>query len=210
MKRVIDARGRQCPEPLVMTKREIKRAEIGDQIEVTVDNDTSRCNVEAFLDELGFAHHREQTGDGVYSICFAIGDFSILENQASDNEYCDVVSRPIKRKTDGYVFAIKSATMGMGDDALGELLMRACVNSIPELDTLPRFVVLYNGGVKLALRGTDTAESLARLAQSGVEVVVCGTCVDYFDLKGQLAVGTVSNMYRINTILAESHHVVYP
>lgn len=192
-----------------MTKREIRVAQGGDVIEVVVDNDTSRCNVEAFLDELGFAHRRDDKGS-VCSIFFTIGNVAVDESQMIGNNFCDIASKSSKSQGSGYVFAIKSATMGMGDDALGELLMRACVNSIPELDTLPRFVVLYNGGVKLALRGTDTAESLLRLLESGVEVVVCGTCVDYFDLKGQLAVGAVSNMYRINTILAEAHHVIYP
>ena len=31
----------------------------------------------------------------------------------------------------------------------------------------------------------------------GVEVLVCGTCLDYFGLKDKVAVGTVSNMYEI-------------
>lgn len=209
MKKIVDARGRLCPEPLVMTKRQINTCAQGEQVEVLIDNDTSRCNVEAFLAEMGIAC-TTKVEDGTISVSFIVGlgtqSATPKFEQATSKELCS----PISTKRSGYSVVLKSETMGSGDRELGALLMRACINSLGELDELPMAIILYNSGVKLACQGSDTAASLAKLAAEGVEVVLCGTCVDFFELKSSINLGTISNMYRINSILAASHHVVYP
>lgn len=207
MKKTVDARGRLCPEPLVMTKRQIKACSAGDQVEVLIDNDTSRCNVEAFLSELGLASSTKIV-DQTMIVSFVVGETSAspAAQQSAPVEFCT----PRTDKRAGYSVVIKSETMGSGDDALGALLMRACINSLGELDELPSHVILYNSGVKLAINGTDTAESLSKLESKGVQVVLCGTCVDFFELKASINFQEISNMYRINSILPASHHIVYP
>lgn len=207
MKRVIDARGRICPEPLVMTKREIKVAAEGDRIEVLLDNDTSRCNVEAFLAEMGVKSSCTNR-DGVIEIAFVMGA-DIAPNLVYNSEVNDQCT-PRHSTSKGYVVVIRGETMGEGERELGVMLMRAFINSLADLDVLPSHVILYNGGVKLAICETDTARGLEKLAAVGVEIVLCGTCTDYYELSDSVAVGTISNMYRINSILAAADHVIYP
>lgn len=207
MKKVVDARGRLCPEPLVMTKREIKAAAEGDRIEVLLDNDTSRCNVEAFLAEMGIKSNCTNRG-GLITIAFVLGADTTPDLLSNNDLPNKCTPRPSASRD--YVVVIRGETMGEGEHELGTMLMRACINSLSDLDVLPSYVILYNGGVKLAVRETDTARGLEKLTAKGVEIVLCGTCTDYYELTDSLAVGTVSNMYRINSILAAADHVIYP
>jgi intracellular sulfur oxidation DsrE/DsrF family protein len=77
------------------------------------------------------------------------------------------------------------------------------------MDNLPTHIVMYNGGINLALKDTDTAIALGELEDKGVTIIVCGTCVDFYRVKEKVAVGRISNMYQIANILAEAGHVVY-
>jgi len=88
--------------------------------------------------------------------------------------------------------------------------MRAFVNSLKEADKLPTAILLYNSGVKIALKGTDTALSLQELEDKGIAIIACGTCIEYYGIKESLAVGMISNMYTITRYLSEAGHVVYP
>ena len=40
-------------------------------------------------------------------------------------------------------------------------------------------------------------EDLNKLANAGVEIFSCGTCLKHFDIEDKLAVGAVTNMYVI-------------
>lgn len=204
----IDTRGLLCPTPLIMTKRAITASNVGDRIEVLSDNDTAKCNLLDYIKELGY--EAECANDnGTFRITFSIDTQATLSmDRHSDTQiFC---ATPQESKRGDYVVVLKSEFMGDGERELGAMLMRACINSLSELDSLPATIVIYNSGVMLAVTGTDTAESLKKLSDRGIEIIVCGTCVDYYNVKDQLAVGTISNMYRINTILSQTNHVVYP
>jgi selenium metabolism protein YedF len=109
-----------------------------------------------------------------------------------------------------YAVVIRSEFMGNGDDKLGALIMRAFINSIPQLDRLPSLIVLYNSGVKLAIQNVDTADTLIKLQQAGVSILLCGTCVDYFEIREQIAAGQISHMLTINNTLAGVDKIIYP
>jgi selenium metabolism protein YedF len=100
--------------------------------------------------------------------------------------------------------------MGRGDDELGEILMRAFFHTLTELDARPDVIILYNAGVRLAVEGSPVMDDLTALADSGIELLVCGTCLGYYDLKERLAVGTVSNMYTIAETLLTAGRIVSP
>lgn len=208
MKKTVDARGKMCPEPLVMTRNAIRVADEGDTIEVLIDNSTSQCNVQAFLNELGMSNTTEQHGDE-FTITFTVQNTPNTKN-VQDIQPIEFCTTPLAPRKSGYAVVLKSQTMGVGDDQLGSLLVRACLNSLNELDEKPTVVILYNAGVKLALQGTDTAAALEKLAHAGIDIILCGTCVDYFDIKDKISIGKVSNMFRINELLAAASHVVYP
>ena len=108
------------------------------------------------------------------------------------------------------LFFAKSDVMGQGDSQLGQILLRAFVNSLKEAALLPKAILLYNSGIKIALTGTDTAASLQELEEKGVAIIACGTCVDYYEVKNQLAVGMISNMFTLTRYMSEAGHIVYP
>lgn len=195
---IIDTKGKLCPAPLILTKRAIKNAQIGSKFTVLCDNDTAKNNLMTYLSELGFA-----------PVCTVVDDIFNIEFKFSQTEtknvnigdYCS---------SNGYSIVLKNRLMGDGDPNLGAMLMKAFVNSLVDCEILPKNIVIYNEGVFLALSDEDTAETLVKLSDKGVNIVVCGTCVDFYDVKSRLAVGTISNMYKITEILSQSSHVIYP
>ena len=91
----------------------------------------------------------------------------------------------------------------MGDEKLGELLIKAFLNCIWEANPRPERIILMNNGVKLGIAGSDSLETLALLEKDGVDILSCGTCLAYYNLTEKLEAGRVSNMHEIvNTLLA--------
>lgn len=207
--KTIDTRGHLCPTPLIMTKKAIKESGQGETIEVISDNDTSKCNLLDYIAELGYQAEC-MTAGSEHRIIFTLDSNANNAVNYTVTEYFCPAPTPLKGIGSGYTIVLKSRYMGDGSVELGAMLMRACVNSLGELDRLPKSIVMYNEGVMLAVTGCDTADSIKKLSDMGVEIIVCGTCVDFYGIKDQLAVGTISNMYKINTILSESDNVIYP
>ena len=109
-----------------------------------------------------------------------------------------------------HVIVVKSTLMGIGDDALGELLLKACINTIKEVTPLPGAIVFYNSGIFMALDDSPVIESLRELEKSGVKILVCGTCADFFQKKEQIHIGTISNMYTILETITNAGKVIEP
>lgn len=82
--------------------------------------------------------------------------------------------------------------------------MRGFIYTLTQLKPLPARLVLMNSGVELACSGSDSLASLDSLASRGVEIFVCGTCLEYYGLRPSLKVGKVSNMYEIAGFLAQT------
>lgn len=204
MKRV-DTRGALCPAPLIMTKKAIKGSNVGDELEILADNDIAVQNLLRYLKELNIENVQTKKGD-ITAIRFVIGNTSKLSVQEIPAElFCTVPSN-----SGGYAVVLRSLSMGDGDSELGEMLMRSCLNSLIELDNLPSSIILYNEGVKLAINGTDSSLALEKLEGVGIELLICGTCIDFYELKEQINIGVISNMYKINSVLSNASHVVYP
>lgn len=204
--KIIDTKGTLCPAPIILTKRAIKQATQGEELEILLDNDIAVFNLLSYLKEMGIDSVQSKSGD-VVSIRFVVGgEVKLAAQHSSPEQFCSIPTSNIGQ----YSVVIKSLTMGEGDSELGELLMRSCVNSLAELDSLPKYIILYNNGVKLAISGSDTSQALKNLEDAGVEIIICGACVDYYQLKEMINIGTISNMYKINTVVSNASHVVYP
>lgn len=204
--KTIDVRGKLCPEPLILTKRAIKEGAINDSFTVILDNDISTCNLENYLTEIGIKSHRESEGK-VSKITFTLGGSPVKD--LSVEPFCDITTA-----TGGsYVVVIKSNSMGSDEDnssSLGKILMRGFINSLASQDHLPKTIIMYNSGVLTAATGADTVDSLVGMAARGVDIILCGVCVDYYHIKDKLAVGRVSNMMEITKITTSAESVVYP
>jgi len=105
---------------------------------------------------------------------------------------------------------IDGETMGRGDEELGKILMRAFLKTLADLETSPWRVILINAGVKLAAKESEVIEMLREIEKSGVEILSCGTCLDFYGLKERIGVGRISNMFEILTSFNESTNVIRP
>lgn len=108
------------------------------------------------------------------------------------------------------VVAVSSDRMGSGNDELGKVLIKGFIFAVTQLDELPKTMLFYNGGATLTTEGSDSLEDLKSLEAQGVEILTCGTCLDYYGLKDKLAVGSVTNMYSIVETLAGADKIIKP
>ncbi len=106
------------------------------------------------------------------------------------------------------VVLVSSDSLGRGSDELGERLMSAFFHTLLEIPQRPDKVVFMNSGVRLTVEGSRALDDLRELAGQGTEILACGTCLSYFELTEMLAVGQISNMYEIATVLLEAGRVV--
>jgi selenium metabolism protein YedF len=105
------------------------------------------------------------------------------------------------------VILIESDTLGEPDAKLGAVLMSNYLRLLSEREKLPDYIVLLNGGVRLATRASSVLEYLKKLEDRGVEIVSCLTCVEYFGIESDIAVGKIDGMKSIQSIL-EDHSVL--
>ena len=204
--KTIDTKGFLCPQPLIMARNGLKEVAEGEKVLILSDNETSWQNLMSFLTDLG-ANPVSKLVDGVYNVEATNPVKSAVTEASIPEDYCKVPVPEESHKS--YVVAVRSQEMGEGDSELGGLLVRGYFNALKNMEAIPTHILMYNSGIFHSLKGTDVAESLTQLEEMGVSVIVCGTCVDFYQVKEKVGVGRISNMYQIATILAEAAHVVY-
>ncbi|MBQ1501974.1 MAG: sulfurtransferase-like selenium metabolism protein YedF [Firmicutes bacterium] len=188
----VDARGQACPIPVIMTKKEIDQG--AKEITVLVDNPTAVENVTKMGKSQGFAVECAAEGAD-FKLTLTGGDAPAAApaEEAACECGCDCDCGGVN---DWAVFGGRNV-IGSGAEELGESLAKMFFYTLAEGDDLPKYVLLMNGGVKLACGDNPTIEHLTNLVAKGVTVLVCGTCLNYYGLSEELKVGTVSNMYDI-------------
>jgi selenium metabolism protein YedF len=194
---VIDCRGLACPQPVITTKKALDQLNAGEMI-VIVDNASSSNNVERFVQSEGCSVEVESRGQDFYL-------------HVRKGKIRDAAEAPVEKKAvEKVVVYINSNLLGVGDDALGAILMRAFLKTLLDLEKKPLRLVLINSGVRLASEGSDVLEALQALSGRGIEIVACGTCVDFYGLKEKIRVGRISNMYDIAQSLLEADRLIRP
>ena len=108
------------------------------------------------------------------------------------------------------VIVINSDRMGNGNDELGKVLIKGFLFAVTQLEKLPKTMLFYNGGATLTAEGSDSLEDLKSLEAQGVEILTCGTCLNYYGLTEKLQVGSVTNMYTIVEKMAEADKIIKP
>lgn len=213
MEIIVDARGQLCPKPLILTKKQLVASKEGDTFTVLIDNETAKENVERFLGDNGVTFSVKED-DATFAILVTKNEGEL--NRPNAEAYCPLPTSsstptPSSNMPErGYAFCFKSDKMGSGDDDLGGILVKACINTIEEMEQLPEAIVFYNSGVKLVLEDAGVVPSLQKLEKAGVKILVCGTCADFFSIRDQAKVGIISNMYDILEVLTSANHVVTP
>lgn len=185
MDMTVDALGDKCPVPVVKAKKALATMDEG-TLEMLVDNQTSVTNLESFAKSQNCEVVSEQLESEKYSV-------KITKTAGS-------AAAAAAGEADGIgprVVVIPSSRMGHGDDELGDILIKAFVFALTQQDDLPSSILFYNGGVKLTCEGSPVLDDLKKLADAGVEILSCGTCLKHYGIEDKLSVGNATNMYVI-------------
>mgnify|MGYP002802544721 FL=1 len=208
---VLDERGKACPLPVVETKKALEAAASGETARVMVDNEIAVQNLRKLADHKGWSFCWEKRGGGDFQawITREAGE-SLSEEKQRETEEPECPDCRTEGIRPGLTAVISSEAMGQGDDRLGKILMKSFLFALTQQDILPETVLLYNGGAFLSCEGSESLEDLKKLEELGVEILTCGTCLDFYGLKEKLAVGGISNMYEIVEKQCRAHTILRP
>ena len=184
----IDARGLACPAPVLHTKATLQEEKPA-AVKVLVDNGASQQNVQRFLESQGFQTTIEQQG-GDYIVLGTCGPEPVAHAQTS-----------VAPVTDAQKIMVLCATdrMGFGDGELGLKLMVSFVRTLKEMGPDLWRLVFVNNGVKLTIDGSEVLADLKAYEKAGLKILVCGTCLNHFNLLERKQVGETTNMLDIVT-----------
>ena len=238
----IDAKGKPCPQPVILAMRALGGLKDGDTLQVQVDNEAAVENLKRMAQKNGAAVQvkadganwtveivpadSESAADGGAGFADAVeggvGSADVAQSgqsagkqagqavlaqagQSAEEQARQICAIPARGPV---VVAVGSAEMGNGDPRLGRILMKSFLYSLTQLDELPQTVLFFNGGVRMTTEGSESIEDLKALESQGVEILSCGTCLDFYGLKDKLLVGGITNMYVIAQTMAGAGNVV--
>ncbi|MDT3700595.1 MAG: sulfurtransferase-like selenium metabolism protein YedF [Thermincola sp.] len=188
---ILDARGLACPVPVVNTKKLLDSMGRG-SVTTIVDNDAAKENL----------------------LTLAKGMGCEVEVQEKGNEYyIQITKRETTMQTQEHgigntVIYISADKMGQGSSELGELLMKSFFYALVESESIPQTLLFLNSGVNLTCENSPILEYLVNIEKRGVEVLSCGTCLDYYKIKEKLCVGRITNMYTILEKMTQADKVI--
>ena len=192
----LDCRGLACPHPVIKTKELTDRGDL-QQVTVLVDNPAAQENVSRFLQRAGFQVQMEGQGDTLA----VIGSRAVAAA-------CQVLVEKPEEAPRKILVLIGADRLGRGDAVLGAKLMASFIATLKEMGPELWCVVLLNAGVKLAVAGSQVLGGLLDLEQSGVRLLVCGTCLNHFQLLEAKQLGETTNMLDIVTAMQLADHVI--
>jgi selenium metabolism protein YedF len=203
----IDVRQLACPGPVLKLRDLLEAGER--EIALHVADELSRSNVSRFATSRGAEVEVTDGGDGSFVVAIRAGG-EAGEARPDEEELLECEIPEATAAAGPRVVQITAGTMGSGDDELGALLLRSFLKTQAELDPRPDAILFYNDGVKLCCESSALLEDLRGLEAAGVEIIACGTCLNFFELADQLRVGRVTDMLEIAGRLAEAGSIVRP
>lgn len=204
----VDCRGMSCPQPVLAVKDAL---EAGNRLlEVMVDNEAAKNNVTRFAQDQNCTVTGSEPENGCCTLLLKAGRVCRRKQAGSENYSCASAASAASAGSDGLVYVISSASMGQGNDDLGWALLQTYVQTIHKITPLPEKILLYNEGVRLVTEESGALKALAQLQEQGVEVLACGTCLDFYELTSALRVGRITDMYEIMNTVNNAAQVVGP
>lgn len=192
---VYDARGKPCPEPVLIAKKAVESET--EQFELICGSQNSKENVTKFLTKAGANFTMMEFGN----------DFRFKVTPSPSVHTQDVpVECNTKKENKSIIFT--ADTIGKDED-LGKILIKGFIATLPKTSPLPQKIFFVNSGVKLTT-SHDLAiiEPLKRLQDDGVEIYSCGTCLDFYSLTNELKIGSVGNAYDTLNALLNSNNAI--
>lgn len=207
---VVDAIGDACPLPVVKTKNAIKDMNGSGTIEILVDNKIAVQNLTKMAKVTGYPVSSKKLEENKYLVTMEVtvgGDHA--ENEQTPAEEETVVCTPDARKGNK-VIVISANQMGSGSEELGKTLLKGFLYAVTQQEELPKTMLFYNSGVYMTCEDSPSLEDLKSLEAQGVNIMSCGTCLNYYGLTDQLKVGSVTNMYDIVETMEQADSIIKP
>ena len=207
----VDAMGDACPIPVIKTKKALAELNGSGELEVFVDNEIAVQNVSKMAANAGGDVASEQISEGKYRVAIRLaGDGTTGERDTEEKAEEKQAEKTVGKEKKHTIVVVSSNRMGSGNDELGKVLIKGFIFAVTQLEELPEQMLFYNGGAALTCEGADTLEDLKNLESQGVEILTCGTCLDYYGLKEKLQVGSVTNMYAIVEAMNRADKIIRP
>ncbi len=201
----VNALGDTCPIPVVKTKNAIRSLGGSGVVETLVDNEIAVQNLTKMANQKGYAVHSEKLSENQFRVTMTIGQGDTLPTE-NEETLCPLPANCKKN----VVVAISSRHMGDGSQELGAALMKAFLYALGQQETLPATILFYNGGAAFTCLDSPALEDIRSLHARGVEILTCGTCLNYYGLSDKLQVGEVTNMYVIVEKMTQADLLVKP
>lgn len=199
----IDARGENCPIPVILAKKEIDENRLN--FTVFVDNEIAVENLKKLALNKHYGVEVKRNGSD-YAVEFLCDENVMIDNTVNDFE--KISTETVDRPINNWVLFMGKEIIGSGDAVLGGNLMKMYFYTLAQGDCLPHTIVFMNEGVKLPCSNEQVVEHLRTLTDRGCEILVCGACLEFYQLTKKLQVGTVSNMYDITERMNSAVKVV--
>jgi selenium metabolism protein YedF len=201
MVKTIDARGLPCPQPVILTRNAMREQAA---VDVLLTGADQVANVRRLAERAGWRAVADKSGEG-FVLHLTKGQATSEEPEITPEMMVCATPEAQRR-----VLVIAGDQMGRGEPELGAILIRTFFHTLTEMTSLPRAIVFYNTGVKLTIEDSPILEDLKTLEAKGVEILICGTCLAYYELKERIAVGAISNMYTIAETILSADQIFSP
>lgn len=175
---LVDARGMECPKPVILTKKALESMNEG-TVETVVDNEVAKNNLNKLAGSMGYEFKFDKVSDTEFHTFITIAK-----------------GKKVAEKEEPFVVMIGQNKMGE-EEELGKILIKSFIYTVRETEPYPKAMLFYNSGVKLTCEGSEVLEDLKYMEEKGVQIISCGSCLDFLHLKENLRVGEIGNMYLI-------------
>lgn len=199
----VNAIGNACPLPVSKTMNALKELGGAGTVEVLVDNEVAVQNLTRLAENKGCTIKTERVSEKEYRVTLTAS--RAVEQTGDEASFCIV---PAAQKK--IVVVISADHMGEGNDELGRILLKGFLFALTQQETLPSTILFYNGGASVTCEGSASLDDLRELAKLGVEILTCGTCLNYYGLTDKLCVGEITNMYVIAEKQLQADLVIRP
>ena len=193
MKKIVDTRGLNCPQPVILTRQALIDSEVHEVVTI-VDNETALENVSKLVNSLRLTANVDEKGGQFY--------ISILKDEILNDVNIAQSAHA------NVVVLITSNVLGSGDDALGGILMKSFMYTLTQMEGTFQVLIFMNSGVLLPTEGSEVLEYIKSLEERHIEVLSCGTCLDFYHLSDKLRVGSVTNMFTITEKIMEAQRLI--
>lgn len=104
-----------------------------------------------------------------------------------------IFDRKVLEESNNVIFVCSSLSIG-SDRNLGKVLLETYIYTLSELEFLPKSIILLNEAVLLTLPISDCCLYFKRLQDRGVEILVCDTSANYYNIVKKMHIGKLIGM----------------